>query len=72
MQKNTWYIKIHISDSHSLIDRIGIFQDSGFDVTEIPYSMWHYILRHTSKHAMTLYMLTHDCTCFTVTLEETL
>lgn len=30
---------------------------------------WHYILQHTSKHAMILFLLTHDCTGFTV-MEE--
>jgi hypothetical protein len=30
---------------------------------------WHYILQHTSKRAMILFLLTHDCTGFTV-IEE--
>jgi hypothetical protein len=32
-------------------------------------SCWHYILQHTSKHAMILFLLIHDCTGFTV-IEE--
>jgi hypothetical protein len=79
MQQHTWCIKIHRSCLGNVSLIMAGFRRSGFVVSSLGESLgdfsypWAYSLQHTSKHAMTLYMLTHDCTCFTtVTLEELL
>ena len=74
MQPHTWCIKIHRSYLGNVTSIMAAFRRSGFVVELLadPNSSWVFSLQHTSKHAMTLHRLTHDCACFTVTLEEIL
>jgi hypothetical protein len=74
MQPHTWHVKIHRSYLGNVTSIMASFRRSGFVVKSLgntSYS-WTYSLQHHNKHAMTLYMLTHDCRGFTVTLEEIL
>jgi hypothetical protein len=69
---HTWHVKIHRPGFTNVSLLIHRFRCSGFVVSSLPghpESALIYSLQHSSKHAMTLFMLKQNCAGFTVTSE---